>query len=79
MQGCAMRLGDGRVSGRCLCGFHGYAPIRGFVVFTPYASTHMGSLRIVEFQVPWITEDHGSVLECWSMVLSAAFVSLEFV
>ena len=23
-----------------------------FVVFTPYASTHMGSLRIVEFQVP---------------------------
>ena len=78
-QGCAMRLGDGRVSGICLGGFHGYAPIRGFVVLTPYADwqgigsmvsstpyaiTHMGSLRIVEFQVPWITEDHGSVLEC---------------
>ena len=95
MQGCAMRLGDGRVSGICLCGFHGYAPSRGFVVFTPYyagwqligsmvsftpyASTHMGSLRIVEFQVPWITEDHGSVLECWRLVLSAALVSLGFV
>ena len=47
-----MRLGDGRVSGICLCGFHGYALSRGFVVFTPYAITHMGSLRIVEFQVP---------------------------
>ena len=94
MQGCAMRLGDGRVPGICLCGFHGYAPSRGFVAFTPYAgwqgigfmvsftpyaSTHMGSLRIVEFHVPWITEDHGSVLECWRLVLSAAFVSLEFV
>ena len=33
--GCSMQLGDGRVSGICLCGFHGYAPIRGFVVFTP--------------------------------------------
>ena len=93
MQGCAMRLGDGRVLGIWLCGFHGYAPSRGFVFtpyagwqgissmvsFTPYASTHMGSLRIVEFQVPWITEDHGSVLECWRLVLSAVFVSLEFV
>ena len=48
------------------------------VSFTPYASTHMGSLRIVEFHVPWITEDHESVLECWRLVLSAAFVSLEF-
>ena len=47
--------------------------------FTPYASTHMGSLRIVEFQVPWITEDHRSVLECWRLVLSAAFVSLKFI
>ena len=56
-----------------------YAPIRGFVSVTPYAITHMGSLRIVEFQVPWITEDHGSALECWGLVLSAAFVSLEFV
>ena len=34
------------------------------VSFTPYASTHIGSLRIVEFYVPSITEDHGSVLEC---------------
>ena len=94
MQGCAMRLGDGRVSGICLCGFHGYAPSRGFVVFTPYAGwqgigfmvsftpyaiTHMGSLRFVEVLVPWITEDHGSVLECWRLGLSAALVSLEFV
>ena len=53
----AMRLGDGRVSGIWLCGFHGYALSRGFVVFTPmpvgigywfmvsftpYAITHMG-------------------------------------
>ena len=82
------------MSGICLCGFHGYAPSRGFVVFTPYAGwhgissmvsftpyaiTHMGNLHIAEFQVPWITEDHGSVLECWRLVLSAAFVSLEFV
>ena len=79
MQGCAMRLGDGRVSGICLCGFHGYAPSRGFVVFISYAITHMGSLRIIEFQVPWITEDRWSVLECWRLALSAAFVSLEFV
>ena len=65
MQGCAMRLGDGRVLGIWLCGFHGYAPSRGFVLFTPYAGrhsgigsrvfftpyaiTHMGSLHIVEF------------------------------
>ena len=90
-----MRLGDGRVSGIWLCGFHNYAPSRGFVVFTPYyagwqgigsmisfapyACMNMGSLRIVEFYIPWITEDHGSVLECWRLVLSAAFVSLEFV
>ena len=33
--GCSMQLGDGRVSGICLCGFHGYAPIRGFVVSHP--------------------------------------------
>ena len=94
MQDCAMRLGYGRVSCICLCGFHGHAPSRGFVVFTPYAgwqgigfmvsftpyaSAHMGSLRIIEFYVPWITEDHGSVLVCWRLVLSAAFVSLEFV
>ena len=37
MQDCAMQLGGGRVPGICLCGFHGYAPSRGFVVFTPYA------------------------------------------
>ena len=94
MQGRTMRLGDARVSGICLRGFHGYAPSRGFVVFTPYAgwqgirfmvsfsfyaSAHMSSLHIVELHVPWITEDHGSVLQCWRLVLSAAFVSLEFV
>ena len=74
-----MRLGDEMVLGICLSGFHGYAPSRGFFVFTPstgwqgigfmapptpYASTHMGSLHIVEFDVRWITEDHWSVLEC---------------
>ena len=74
-----MQLGDGRVSGICLCGFHGYALIRGFVVFTPYAGwqgigfmvsftpyaiTHMGGLCFVVFLVPWITKDHRSVLEC---------------
>ena len=94
MQDSAMQLGDRRVPGICLSGFHGYAPSRGFVAFTPYASsqgigfmvsftpyasTHKGSLRIVEFHVPWITEDHKSVLECWRLVLSAVFVSLEFV
>ena len=31
-------------------------------------------LRNVEVQVSWITEDHGSVLECWRLV----FVSLKF-
>ena len=74
-----MQLGDGRVLGICLCGFHGYAPVRGFVVFTsyagwqvlvlwffytPYTITHMGGLCFVEFLVPWITKDHGSALEC---------------
>ena len=94
MQDCAMRLGDGRVPGIYLCGFHSYAPSRGFVAFTPYASwqgigfmvsftpyasMHMGSLRSVEFHVPWITWDHVSVLEYWRLALSAAFVPLEFV
>ena len=94
MQGCAMLLGDGRVSGIWLCSFHSYAPTRRFVVFTlyaggqvigfmvsltPCASTHMGSLRIVEFQVPSIMEDHGSVLKSWRLVLSAAFVSFRFI
>ena len=89
-----MRLGDGRVSSICLYGFQGYAPSRGFVVFTPYAGwqgidfmvsftpyaiTHMGSFCFVEVLVPWVTEDHGSVLVCWRLVLSAALVSLEFV
>jgi len=37
------------------------------------------SLRIVEVQVPWITKDHESVLDCWRLVLSAVCVSLEFV
>ena len=91
MQDYAMRLVDGRVSSICLCGFHGYALSRGFIVFTPYAGwqgigsmvsftpyaiTHMGSLRIVEFQVPWIMEECSRVLE---IGLSAAFVSMEFV
>ena len=58
-----------------VCGFLGYAPSRGFVVFTPYAGwqgigfmasftpyaiAHMGSLYFVEVLVPWITEDHRS-------------------
>ena len=82
MQGCAMRLGDRRVWGICLCGFHGYAPSRGFMVsFTPYAITYMGSLRIVEFQVLWITDDHGSVLECWrfGFVSSICFLGVRLV
>ena len=94
MQICTMRLGDGGVSGIWLYGFHGYAPSRGFAVSTPYASRHrvfvpwflshpiplrIWGLRFVEVQVPWIMEDHGSVLECWRLVLSAAFISLEFV
>ena len=89
-----MKLGDGRVLVICLCGFRVCAPIRGLVVFTPYAGwqgigfmvsftpyaiTHMVSLRFVEVLIPWITEDHGSVLECWRLVLSAALVSMEFV
>jgi len=49
MQGCAMRLGDGRVSGIWLCGFHGYAFGRGFVVFTPYAGRHLGIGFVVSF------------------------------
>ena len=79
MQGRTMRLGDARVSGICLRGFHSYASSRGFVVFTPYAgwqgirfmvsfssyaSAHMSSLRIVELHVPWFTKGHESVLEC---------------
>ena len=80
MQNCAMRLRDGRVSGIWLCGSDGYAPSRGFVVFTFYADRHMvlvswflshlmplriWGLRIVEVQVLWITEDHGIILEYW--------------
>ena len=47
----------------CPCGFHGYAPIRGFVVFTPYASWQgIGFMAYALLSlVPWITEDHGSV------------------
>ena len=71
MQGCAMRLGDGRVSGICLCGFHGYAPTRGFVVFTPYAITEMSSLCSVEVLG---SMDHGGSWEC-SRVLEIGFVS----
>ena len=93
MQVC--RYAGLRVSGIYLCGFHDYAPSRGFLVFTPYAgwqdmgfmvfftlyasTIHICSLHIVEFKVPWITEDHGSVLNCWRLVLSAAFVSSVFV
>ena len=33
----AMELGDGRVSGIWLYGFHGHAPSGGFVAPTPYA------------------------------------------
>ena len=35
MQDCAMRLGDGRVPGICLCVFHGYAPSRGLLFSHP--------------------------------------------
>ena len=49
MQDCAIWLGDGMVSGIFLGVFHGYAPGRDFVVFTLYAITHIGSLRLVEF------------------------------
>ena len=58
-----MQLGDGRVSGICLCGFHDYAPIRGFVVFTPYAGWQGIGFMVYTLLslVPWITEDHGSV------------------
>ena len=61
--GCSMQLEDGRVSGICLCGFHGYAPIRGFVVFTPYAGWQGIGFMVYALLnlVPWITEDHGSV------------------
>ena len=61
--GCRMQLGDGRVSGICLCGFHSYAPIRGFVVFTPYAGWQGIGFMVYALLslVPWITEDHGSV------------------
>ena len=46
--------------------------------------SHPMPLRIwvvcaVEVLVPWIMKDHGSVLECWRLVLLAALVSLEFV
>ena len=73
MQGCAMGLGDGRVLGIWLCGSDGYAPSRGFVVFTPYVGRHWGlvpwflshpmplriwGLRIVEAQVLRFMEDH---------------------
>ena len=30
-----MQLGDGRVSGICLCGFHGYAASRGLLFSHP--------------------------------------------
>ena len=49
-----------------------------FFFYTLYHYAY-GSLRFVKVKVPWIMEDHGSVLECWRLVLSAAFVSLEFI
>ena len=96
MQGCAMRLGDGRISGIWLCGSDGYAPSRGFVLFppyagwqgigsivsfTPYAITYMGSLRIVEAQALWITEDYEIILECWrsGFVISIFFLRVRLV
>ena len=45
--------------------YAGWQGIGFMVSFTPYAITHMGSLCFVELLVPWITEDHGSILECW--------------
>ena len=81
-----MQLGDGRVSDICLCGFHGYAPIRGFVVFTLYAGwqgigfmvsstryaiTHIGGLCFVEF---FSSMDHGGSWKCFR-VLKIGFVS----
>ena len=49
------------------CCFHilkGWQGIGFMISFTPYTITHMGGLCFVEFLVPWITKDHGSVLEC---------------
>ena len=44
----------------------------------PYA---YGSLRIVEAQVLWITEDDGMVLECWrsGFVSSICFLRVRLV
>jgi len=63
MQGCAMRLGDRRVSGISLCGFHGYAPSRGFVVFTPYAGRHSGIGFLVSF-TPYAISHMGVAHDC---------------
>ena len=49
MQGCAMRLGDGRVSGIWLCGSDSYAPSRGFFLFTRYAGGHSSIGPMVSF------------------------------
>ena len=85
-----MQLGDGRVLGIGLCGFHGYAPIRGFVVFTsyaswqgigfmvsftPYAITHMGSLRFVEF---FGSMAHGGSWKCFRVLKIGFFSSISF-
>ena len=87
-----MWLGDGRVSGIWLCGFQMHLaavllfshpmPVGGVLV--PWFLSHpmplcIWGLCFVEVQVPWITKDNGSVLECWRLVLSAALVSLKFV
>ena len=63
MQGCAMRLGDGRVSGIWLCGSHGYAPSRGFVVFTPYTGRHSGIGSLVSF-TPYAISHMGFAHDC---------------
>ena len=55
---------------RLCSGFVVFTPYAGWqgigfmISFTPYTITHMGGLCFVEFLAPWITEDHGSVLEC---------------
>ena len=57
-----MQLGDGRVSGICLCGFHGYAAIRGFLVFTPYAGLQ-GIGFMVSFTPYTITHRSRRIIE----------------
>ena len=55
------------------CWFHGF-----FHTLCHYA---YGSLRIVEFQVLWIMEDHKIVQECWrsGFVSSICFLGVRLV